>query len=131
LDKPKKSKPKKTGKKKKRVNQGQLKKERERQRELELERAEKAKEPQKTIQSLGNAWKTEMIINQSKFVIGNLLLDVKKCSTCSCEFKGIAAYKEHIRSDWHKNNLSLKMKKMAVLTFEQFQEEQLMSDFIK
>lgn len=67
LDKPKKSRPKKTGRKKKRVNQGQLKKEQERQRDLELERKEKDKQPQKTIQSLGNAWKTEMILNQSRF----------------------------------------------------------------
>ena len=38
----------------------------ERQRALEEERREKEKEPVKTIQSMGNAWKTQMILNQSK-----------------------------------------------------------------
>ena len=66
LDKPKKGKPKKTGKRKKKVNRGKLLLEQEKQKAIELERKEKEKEPVKTIQSLGNAWQTQMILNKSK-----------------------------------------------------------------
>ena len=58
--------------------------------------------------------------------------DVKNCKTClDSEFEGLNAYKEHIKSAWHKHNLSLKMKKLEMLSFKDFQEEQLMHDFIK
>ena len=78
LEKPKKSKPKKTGKKKKRVNQGQLKKEMEKKRELEEERKQKEKEPVKTIQSLGNAWQTQMMLNKSKIfeIVYNIVYEL-------------------------------------------------------
>lgn len=117
------------------MNQGLVKRERERQRALEEERREKEKEPKKTIQSLGNAWQSQMIMNQSKSSRSEKridFLDVKNCKTClNAEFKGLEAYKKHIRSEWHKHNLSLKIKQFPVLTFEEFQEEQLMADFIK
>lgn len=71
LDKPKhpKSKPKKTGRKKKRINQGLLRREQARQRELEEEHRQKQQPPSKTIQSMGGAWQTQMLLSQSRLAL--------------------------------------------------------------
>ena len=45
-------------------------------------------------------------------------------------FKDIKLYREHIRSDWHKYNLKLKMKNEKTLTEDEYKENMLMEDFI-
>ena len=45
----------------------------------------------------------------------------KPCTTCGGEgFRSLAEYRAHFRSDWHRFNLQLKMKKIPVISEEEF-----------
>jgi ribosome maturation protein SDO1 len=43
-----------------------------------------------------------------------------KCNTCGVAFADTEAYREHFKSDWHRYNLKLKMKKLPAVSADEF-----------
>jgi ribosome maturation protein SDO1 len=43
-----------------------------------------------------------------------------KCNTCAVAFADTEAYREHFKSDWHRYNLKLKMKKLPAVSADEF-----------
>lgn len=43
-----------------------------------------------------------------------------KCNTCSAVFADTSEYREHFKSDWHRYNLKLKMKKLPAVSADEF-----------